>query len=73
MQTSTRAVPAKPDGASRLWSLLGLFSGGILFQAAGGCQTYLSSAVDAMGQPLATGIGNGLSNVVQALVVGVFI
>jgi hypothetical protein len=55
----------------RLVSFLG---GGVLLQAtAGGCQEYLSSVVDALGQPVATGIGNGLSDVVRALVVGVFI
>ena len=41
--------------------------GGILIQAtAGGCQEYWSNVADALGQPVATGIGNGLSNRVEA-------
>jgi hypothetical protein len=74
MHTSTRTKSTRPDAAPRLWSLLRLLCGGILLQTTtGGCEEYFSNAVSALGYPVATGIGNGLSNLVQALVVGVFI
>jgi hypothetical protein len=60
-------------GARLLHRLAGLLAGGILLQTAGGCQDHLSSFIDALGQPVATGIGNAVSNLLQALVVGVFI
>jgi hypothetical protein len=58
---------------ARLRRLVAFLGGGILLQSTGGCQEYLSSFIDALGQPVATGIGDGLSNLLQALVVGVFI
>jgi hypothetical protein len=74
MHTSTRTKSTRPDAAPCLWSLLRLLCGGILLQTTtGGCQEALSSVANALGQPVATGIGNGLSNLVQALVVGVFV
>ena len=74
MRTSFRTKSTRSDVVLRRWSLLRLLAGGILLQAtAGGCQDALSSVANALGQPVATGIGNGLSNLVQALVVGVFI
>lgn len=60
-------------GARFLRRLVGLLAGGILLQTAGGCQGYLSGFVDALGQPVASGIGDAVSNLVQALVVGAFI
>lgn len=64
----------KPGGPRRLFRLLSFLGGGILLQAtAGGCQEYLSSAIDALGQPLATGVGNALSSLVEALVLSAFI
>lgn len=61
-------------GSRRCFRCLGgLFGGGFLLQTTGGCQESLSNFADALGQPVATGISSGLSNLVQALVVGLFI
>jgi len=50
-----------------------LAAGGLLLQtASGGCEAYLSSVVDALGQPVATGIGKGVSSLVEALVLNLF-
>ena len=74
MHFVTRAKSRRPDGICRFGRLASLLSGGMLLQAAaGGCQESLSSIAAALGQPLATGIGNGLSNLLQAFIVGVFI
>jgi hypothetical protein len=48
--------------------------GGVILQVtAGGCQESLSSVAEALGQPLATGIGNGLSSLAEATVLNLFI
>ncbi len=74
MHNSTPTKSATHFGTPRLGSLLRLLCGAVLLQAAaGGCQEALSSAVDAMGQPVATGIGNALSSLVQALIIGALI
>ena len=74
MHSLSRAELKRPGGDRRLLRLVSFLSGGVLLQAtAGGCQESLSSIADALGQPLATGIGNGLSSLVEALVLSAFI
>ncbi len=68
-----RAGLKRPGGARRLFRLVGLLGGGILLQTTGGCQDYLSSFIDALGQPIATGIGDAVSSLVQALVLNLFV
>lgn len=71
---ATRTALKRRDGVRRLLRLVSPLGGGILLQAtAGGCQEYLSSAIDVLGQPLATGVGNALSSLVEALVLSTFI
>lgn len=62
-----------PGRTRRFFRLVNLLGGGILLQTTGGCQEFFSNVIDALGQPVAAGIGDGLSNLVEALVVGVFI
>jgi hypothetical protein len=74
MHSWTRAELKRPGGARRLLRVVSFLSGGVLLQAtAGGCQEYLSSLGDALGQPLATGIGSGLSKLAEAMVLNLFI
>jgi hypothetical protein len=73
MHAPTRAKSTRSCGARRLVRLVAFLGGGILLQTtAGGCQEYLSSFVDALGQPVATGIGNGVSSLLEALVLNLF-
>ncbi len=74
MHSSTCTELKKRNGTQRMLRLTALLAGGILLQtAASGCEQYLSNAVSALGNPIATGIGNGISNALQALVVGLLI
>jgi len=58
-------------GSCRLLSLL---SGGVFLQAtASGCEASPGGIADALWQPLVTGISNGLSSLVEALVLTVFV
>jgi len=57
----------------RLRRLVSLLSGGVLLQAASGCGASLSSVAGAIWQPLVTGIGNGLSSLIEALVLNAFV
>jgi hypothetical protein len=74
MHSSTRAGSRPTGGLRRLRRLVSLLAGGIVIQAAaGGCQESLSSVADALGQPLVTGIGSGLTNLVEALLLSVLV
>lgn len=74
MKFCFRPERREPGGVRRLRCLVSLLGSGILLQAAaGGCQESLSSLAEALGQPLATGIGNGLNRLLEALVLSVFI
>ena len=74
MKSRFRSELKRLGGTRHRHRLMSLLSGGVLLQAtAGGCEESLSSIADALGQPVATGIGNGLSSLVEALVLSVFI
>ena len=71
MHVSVREQSGHPGTARRLSRLASLLGGGILLQAtAGGCQETWSGIADALGQPIAAGISDGVSTLIQALVVG---
>ena len=74
MTFSTLAGLNRSGGARRLRRLVSFLGGAILLQAAaGGCEESLSSIAGALGQPIVTGIGNGLSSLAEALVLNVLI
>ncbi len=74
MEYRLRSASGRPGGTRRLRRLGQLLGGGILLQAAaGGCEASLPGIADALWQPLATGVGNGLSSLVEALVLNMFI
>jgi hypothetical protein len=61
-------------GQSRYWwRVAGLVAGGILLQAAAGCEERLANAVSAFGQPVATGVGNGISSLFEALTLSLLV
>ncbi len=74
MKSSFRSRLKRLGGTRRLRCLVSLLSGGVLLQAsAGGCEASLSSTAEALWQPLVTGIGNGVSSLVEALVLNAFV
>jgi len=73
MDSSTRGARRRRGSAASLRRLLSLLGGGVLVQAAaGGCEESLSSIAGAMGRSLATGLGNGLSKLSEAMVLNFF-
>lgn len=61
-------------GTRCLRRLARLLGGGIVLQVtAGGCQESFSNYTGALGQPIATGIGNSVSKLVEALILSMLI
>ena len=61
-------------GCHRRWlRIAGLLAGGMLLQAATGCEQRLADAASAFGQPIATGVGNGISSLFEALTLSLFV
>ena len=74
MDSSTLAGLKRRVGARHLRRLVSFLGGGVLLQAtAGGCEESLSNIAAALGQPVITGIGNGLSSLAEATVLNLFI
>ena len=76
MQSEARS---EPDGRrpflGRCVRLLGLLAtGGMVLQTtAGGCSESLNSILNTLGEDVVMGVGTGLSNLAQALVLNLFI
>ncbi|MBN1508624.1 MAG: hypothetical protein JW955_17385 [Sedimentisphaerales bacterium] len=74
MHSSTDAESTGLDGARYLVRVVICLSGGILLQVhTSSCQEAFASIAGALRQPLATGIGNGLSTLTETMVLNLFI
>ena len=74
MDSSTLAGLKRRGGARRLGRLVSFLGGGLLLQVtAGGCEESLPSIAAALGQPIVTGVANGLSKLTEAMVLNLFI
>jgi len=74
MVSMTSAGRRRRPGGECLRRIVSILGGGILLQAAaGGCEELLRGISGALGQAFVVGIGNGLSNLAEGIVLNLFI